>query len=236
MPQLVHFTDNCEDIPSILADGFILRLHRRGLIQQFLDESLFAEREPQEFGMVCFTEIPISESALHRATFGQYGIGVTEEWAKRHRAQRVLYIPSEGPVFEAFQFLFRWAAKEVEADIAQHPDDACRVMTWTNKNQAHVFGCHGWETMLTVYEYMQPESMSPQVEWRIVQPLPLYSDATETIAEALQIARTWGRAGGFNNVKVRPADVAFLCCPAASQGQLREALPREFARVEIRTY
>ncbi len=88
--------------------------------------------------------------------------------------------------------------------------------------------------MLALYDYMQTDQDSSQVEWRVVQELPFYSranvsDREALVAELLQTARTWG----VTSRRVVPQDVLALVCPAGSGRQLRASLPVAFANLKI---
>jgi hypothetical protein len=104
-----------------------------------------------------------------------------------------------------------------------------------NKEFAGAAGAQLYHAMLTLYEYMEPERNSSQVEWRIVQQLPMYHHATtrpELIREILEGARH------LNDyvVKIAPADVEMLICPEGDVKALRSAVPREFSSVPIYSY
>lgn len=232
--QLVHYTKTVDAVVSILTNGFLLVPSPRGLIHQFLGSDLFREREPQQFGMTCFTEIPIDQAETHREQFGNFGIGVTWDWALRHSAQRVIYVSEHGPLAEAFAFLFGRALLEMNAEVAKYPDDGARLWGYANAAFASAFGCSMWATMLKLYEYMQPEAQSSQFEWRIVQTFPYHfradiSDRDGLRREALQIANMWR----FTALSLEPRDVSMLICPKQEALALQSQLPNAFSAVPV---
>lgn len=174
--QLVHYTRDPETVASILENGFLLVPNKRGLIQRLLNTREFTSREPQQFGMVSFTELRIDQAAGHRESFGGFGIAVAWDWVLRNNAQRVIYL-GEGSVTDTFAWLFQFARQELER---KSPEP---VLEFTMANRA-VAGMYSqlYGHLLTLYEFMEPERNSSQVEWRVVNKLPAYIDLTDRAA------------------------------------------------------
>lgn len=235
--SLVHYTNSAEAVASILDFGFLLIPNRRYV--SFLPEHSANDHEPQEFGMTCFTEIPFEVASRHRERFGSFGIAVTEDWAMRNKAQRVIYISDSGPTRDAFQRLFEFARAEIDQEISRYPDDGCRHVVFASKNMAAVFGCSLYATMLELYDYMQTDAHSAQVEWRIVQQLPFKWDAPDRkqlIGKVLQFAQTFGNPRAQHvraSVLVLPSDITGLICPFDQADALRGRLPTAFSKVQI---
>src|ERR1044071_2339849 len=180
--RLVHYTDSAETIASICENGFLLVPNKRHLINALLGEELFAEadREPQEFGMVSFTQLPITQAELHRERFGAFGIVVSWDWANANEIQRVIYVDESGQVAATFAWLFRLAKQEIERAVGGKPSR----MALANKVFAMTTGSTMYSRLLTLYEYMEPERNSPQVEWRIVNKVPQHFDVSKQIGRA----------------------------------------------------
>lgn len=230
---LVHYTDSTATVGSILRHGFLLVPNKRHLINALLGEDLFSEREPQEFGMVSFTQVPHRSALAHRERFGLYGVVVSWEWAASHDAQRIIYVDEGGPVAATFAWLFRLGRQELERSLGTAPSP----MTLENKALAFTKGSTLYARMLTLYEYMEPEMNSAQVEWRIVNKIPQYHDLGksrgELVQELLEIAKTWKSIG---TVTVTPNDVTAFMCPRDSRDALAAELPAEYQSVPILTY
>lgn len=229
--RLVHYTSSPEVIASILQHGFLFVPNRRGLINAFLGEEVFRQREPQQFGMVSFTQLSTDDASTHRQKFGRFGIIVSWEWAKSHDVQRVVYVDTSGPVAEEFAWLFRLAKQQLELSATADPDS----MTLTNKAVASYSRSSMWSRLLTLYEYMEPESNSAQVEWRIVNPTPQYhnnDNKADIIAALLHGSNMWG----IGSIRVTPDDVHAFLCPRSDLHSLRDAIPERFCEVPILTY
>lgn len=227
--RLVHYTKSTDKIASILERGFLLVPNKRHLIAQLLGTDEFSHREPQEFGMVSFTELRTEDAATHRESFGAFGIVVTWDWAFRNHAQRVLYI-GEGPVVSALSWLFRFARQELER---RSPE---RVTEYTLGNKL-MASLHGqlYGHLLTLYEFMEPERNSSQVEWRIVNEIPFYfhdtSDRAGIVQQLLGLSEK-----GMCTVKLGRQDVLMLLCPPGEARALARVLPSSFSHVPIVRY
>jgi len=230
--RLAHYTSSVEVIASILTYGFLLVPNKRYLINALLGEDLFNEREPQEFGMVSFTQLRMEDAAAHRDRFGTFGIIVSWDWALRNDAQRVVYVDVEGPVASELVWLFRFARQEFERAAGGTVD----ARSLENKVAAAFARSTLWSRLLTLYEYMEPERNSAQIEWRIANRLPQYhsgatrSDVVRSILEAVKL---WKK---FGSVRITPNDVHGFICPRGELSQLRSVLPTGFQNIPILTY
>jgi hypothetical protein len=84
--SLFHYTKELKVLESILSDGFF-KVH-------YCKESIEIGTEVGEFyvPMVSFCDIPMSEVKNHIVSYGEYGLGLTKEWASKQRLNPVLYI------------------------------------------------------------------------------------------------------------------------------------------------
>ncbi len=232
--QLIHYTRDAATVGSILRNGFLLIPSRRELLAALVENRADWDKEPQEWGMVSFTELPIADSTSHRQVFGDFGVAVSWDWALKHGVDRVIYIRQDGALFETWRFLFTSAYRDVKRREEEGPL-SWGGMSSHNRAMAQTIGAAGWATMLRFFEYMQPDRDSAQVEWRIVNKLPFTfssRDKQSRIQEALQLAGTWQTA----NLRVQPADIRYLVCPAGAEPELRAHLPADFCRSAVYTF
>src|SRR6266403_3220302 len=145
--RLFHYTKSIDTVASIFARGFLLVPNRRQLAERFLPGEAFAAREPQQFGMASFTELPIDRATSHRERFGAFGICVSWNWAVLHDAQRVIYLDDSGIVFDRFKWLFELGRQQL--------GPAPTSLETTNKAIAAAGGAQLYHAMLTLYEYME---------------------------------------------------------------------------------
>lgn len=233
---LTHYTSDIDAVGKILNDGFAWIPNKRNLISSFLSEHDFSEREPQEFGMISFTELKADEASVHRMTFGSFGIKVSESWAKKHKAQRVLYLDKKGPLFDAIKNIFQIGYHDLKSRI-EYPDDAAWNMSYTNKALASSgAGASLWASLLQLYEYIEPISNSYQHEWRIVQQLPLYGykNTKSTIIDNISPPTGWSQV--VHVLKPMPSDITGFVCPEGREMDILKCLPREFRKHKIEKY
>ena len=234
MHALTHYTSALAALENILTHGFAWVPNRRNLAELLIPKRDYSKREPQQFGIISFTELEPGESASHHQRFGRFGITVTTEWATRQNAQRVIYVPEAGPLTSAFQRIYEIAYRDLEARI-EYPSDGAWLMSFENKAMAGaVAGASLWANLLTVWEYLEPESSSSQREWRIVNDGPDYSvfGPTSEIIEAVSPPQNWAK---FTRVvPIKPSEVAALVCPVSMLKDFRERLPAEYKAHPVR--
>lgn len=99
--SLYHFTKDATTIISILKNGF----YPRTAIED-ISVILPAYKEARVgIPMVCFTDIPLSESAVHRAEYGNFGIGLKKEWGIAHGLNPVCYVVEGSEMYKAYNHL-----------------------------------------------------------------------------------------------------------------------------------
>jgi hypothetical protein len=227
--RLVHYTKTPQVVSAILRAGFLLVPNRRDLIQRLIRTREFISREPQQFGMVSFTELRVEDATGHRETFGEYGIVMSWEWVIEHAAQRVMYI-GEGSVLQTFSWLFEFATQELE----RNSGDKAPQFAGFSKVAAGAYS-QLYMHLLTLYEFMEPERNSSQVEWRIVNTLPHsvdLSDREAMMRKLIAEASTWNTG----TVKVEAEDIVMIVAPLKHIEELRGQIPASFRGVPIVPY
>jgi hypothetical protein len=178
--MITHYTHTAEAVANILMHGFAWLPNRRKLAELLVPWHDFLKREPQQFGMVSFTENQPAYAKAHCEEFGYFGIVVTEEWAIQKRAQRVIYVEANGPATDAWRNLFALGYGDLQSRI-KYSDDGAWLMAYENKAAASaIAGSALWANLLQIWEYMEPASVSQQREWRVVKPLDNIQNLTYT--------------------------------------------------------
>jgi hypothetical protein len=98
---LFHFTSTQSALVSILTHEFRPRYcleDFRGVIGGQLGDSDLAVAIP----MVCFCDIPLSQTADHMATYGHYALGLTKSWGIKNKISPVLYTYPHSATTEAY--------------------------------------------------------------------------------------------------------------------------------------
>lgn len=234
-PELTHYTKTVEAVTGILTNGFAWVPNRRGLISDLVPYHSFRECEPQQFGMISFTELKPHESGAHRSCFADIGISVSAIWAEGQKAQKVIYVDRKGPVFEALSRLFQAGYAQCDAGI-DYPGDEGLRMAFTNKAMATVVGAPFWADLLQIYEYLEPVEHSVHQEWRIVNPNPLYGfpASMPDLIRNVSPPKSWAKH--MNVVRVEPGDVLRIICPASSRAHVEECLPQAYSAVPVQCF
>ena len=231
--MLTHYTLAIEALVGILKNGFAWVPNRRDLMPLLVPEHDFSKREPQQFGMISFTELEPEDANPHRSVFGPFGVVVSRGWAATNRAERVIYIESDGPALDAWRSLFLAGYRDVAARI-EHPDDAAWLMSFENKAMAGaVAGSTLWAALLQLYEYMESADFAAEREWRIVHPHPYYSLSDSKKEVIRQVSPPQGWAQFLNVVRISPPDVEALICPRSEYQSLQRALPEGYGSVAV---
>ncbi|MEO6993449.1 MAG: abortive infection system antitoxin AbiGi family protein [Lacunisphaera sp.] len=232
--KLLHFTSSSEAINNILTHGFVYVAHPTKVASFVLPPLQSMEREPQQFGMICFRkEMQGEMSQLHRTKFGGYAIAIDETWAISAGAQPVMYLQSTGATAHAFKRLLSTAAAGVAAEEKRFPGDSIRTKAYHNRAMASVFGAPEWAALLEIYQFLAPASDEWEREWRIVNPYPIYSIPKTGPEAVAQVSPPLGWAKETNLLKLPRHAVLHLVAPAESAGELRCSLPDNYVGIEI---
>ena len=231
--KLTHYTQTAEAIANILEHGFAWFPNRRKLANLLVPWHDFSKREPQQFGMISFTENEPAYAKAHCEEFGFFGIIVTEKWAIEKSAQRVIYIEDYGPATKAWCNLFAIGYSDLKCRI-KYPDDGAWLMAYENKAAANaIAGAALWANLLQIWEYMEPASVARQREWRVVNPEPFYS-LSESKSEAIQqVSPPEGWAKFTHIVPISRSEVDALICPKSLMSQLMSLLPDSYKSVTL---
>ena len=230
-----HYTRHIQNINKILTNGFAYIPNKRELISNFLPLHDFSEREPQQFGMISFTELPIGQAQGPRKTFGNYGIVVSKEWAFSQQIQKVLYISLNGPIFHSLYKLFQYSYDELN-NKSKLREGEVSSMAFTNKERARIAGGMTYSYLLQLYEYMEPIANSYQHEWRIVHQYPYYGYPKTKKEIIANVSPPKGWATILNVLKIEHQDIDSFICPANEREKLKDVLPLKFQGKAINTF
>jgi hypothetical protein len=90
--SIIHYTDTFTKIKSILKEGFAIKYCIESL---YLDED---KGSAAAHPMISFCDIPLSNSYKHFDAYGNYGIGLTKDWAKKNGVNPVLYMNGDSRI------------------------------------------------------------------------------------------------------------------------------------------
>lgn len=112
--SLFHFTNRLDNLVNILKQEF----RPRFCLEDF---SLLFPPRPDDKGewavpMVCFCDLPLSQTGFHLSVYGDYGIGLTKEWGKRNGISPVLYAYPGSILTTKFSAMLRAASEADTSD------------------------------------------------------------------------------------------------------------------------
>jgi len=121
---ILHFTNSKETLKDILENNF--RIHYCKEEISFGDGNDFHIAVP----MVSFCDIPFSQIKTHMEKYGNYGIGLTKEWAKRKKLNPVLYFAKDSYLASSYINFFKEHFKNSEKrkSIPALSDDSKRLI------------------------------------------------------------------------------------------------------------
>lgn len=86
---LFHFTTKPDYLFKILENCFTPRYYPEVIDIKGMTKSEIA------IPMVCFCDIPLSQIKNHIDTYGEYGIGMSKNWAKKNNLNPVIYLEKD---------------------------------------------------------------------------------------------------------------------------------------------
>jgi len=87
-PQtLFHFTKSLNVLKAILVEGYWPRYCLEDIAWLGTPSASLVS-----FSTVCFYDIPLSRVAEHVSFYGNYGLGMSKEWAESNNLNPVLYV------------------------------------------------------------------------------------------------------------------------------------------------
>lgn len=105
---IFHYTSSLEVLKLILREGFKLNYCLEKL-------QLGVGYTTMAHPVVCFCDIPISQSKKHIAHYGKYGIGLSKEWAFNNRINPIMYVDRRSLIADLLHKLLKLGTKSKNA-------------------------------------------------------------------------------------------------------------------------
>ena len=103
---LFHFTKNSNTLELIMKNGFWPRYSLEDI--SWLG---YTKNDYVAYPMVCFCDIPISRISEHVEFYGNYGLGMSKDWAQKNGLNPVNYIVENNDLKDAFRRINTLATK-----------------------------------------------------------------------------------------------------------------------------
>ncbi|MCR9015334.1 abortive infection system antitoxin AbiGi family protein [Aquiflexum gelatinilyticum] len=101
---LFHFTGSLKNLTGILASTFLPRYCLE--VPNFFKKIPFNSN--LAYPMVCFCDIPLSKVKRHIGLYGNYGIGLSKEWAIKNNLSPVIYTRKNAKTANTIENLISW--------------------------------------------------------------------------------------------------------------------------------
>jgi hypothetical protein len=212
--SLIHFTKEKESLKKILEDNF----------------QIFNCRETIRLGegegswvvpMVSFCDIPLSEIKDHISKYGNYGIGMTKEWALANGLNPVLYMAPNSMLSKSYRSAWNRNYDKSESDEwSEEERDLCDVLRYIKNYEGDLTRKGG-----TIKNYR----FSDEREWRYVPP---HSEDYEFLAASGWYENDKNKAATDEKLqglrlKFEPSDIKYIIIESDDEiGEFIEHLRR----------
>ena len=164
---IIHFTKTKESLEGILTNNF--KVH-------YCKEAIVLANQPLTFHvpMVSFCDIPLSEIKNHIDKYGEYGIGMTKQWAERRGLNPVLYVENNSDLSKSYRTAyFDYFGREKKViDLNKHEKCVMDIVRYIKNYQNDLIRSDG---VIKDYRF------SDEREWRYV---PSYDRSFSMIVAA----------------------------------------------------
>ena len=150
---IIHLTRDRSSLQGILEDNFKIYYCKETIR---LDEEEYQVRVP----MVSFCDIPLSEIKSHIEKYGNYGIGLTKEWAVRNGLNPVLYVEPKSLLARSYNVAFTKLVIEALGEVISEGQKCFTDVLRYIKNYQGPLSRK--ETLIEEYRF------SDEREWRFV--------------------------------------------------------------------
>lgn len=158
---LFHFTKSAEILVSILKNGF----YPMTAIEDI--SFMLPNYKEAKVGipMVCFTDIPLSESEIHREEYGEFGIGLTKEWGMKNGLNPISYVVKGSEMYNSFNHM-QFIAKDNAVLLDQENDTDTHVLNMMEAFMDYT----GYLKEYTSDMDMNKKPFYDEREWRYLPP------------------------------------------------------------------
>ena len=195
---LFHFTSEMAILKHILKDGFWPRYcleDVRWLSEDGIDYVAFP--------MVCFCDIPLSRIQEHVGFYGNFGVGMTKDWALRNGMNPILYVSGNNPLQKQLYSLNEHANKLNSTEAVMAAKTTMRFIL------AH---CKPAEGNMIVGGKPAEKEFYQESEWRYV---PISESIfpylkSEKFEDTEKLESENQKAKEYCTIKITPQDIKYV--------------------------
>lgn len=201
---LFHFTKKAETLKLILRGGFWPRYCLEDVSWLGYKEFSYVA-----YPMVCFCDIPLSRISEHVTFYGDFGLGLTREWAEVHGLNPIFYVSGNNSVLQSFRSFNSLADISVDKDLAGKLKDVLREILAFTKPAVGKMSVDGVDKEKVFYQ---------ESEWRYVlknSEVDSYMTSENFHDSKYLLGKDLVARDKFM-LKVTPADIRYIFVPRDS--------------------
>jgi hypothetical protein len=194
--SIIHFTRSKSALRGILEDNFTLKYCTESI-------NLVGDGEVKlAVPMVSFCDIPLSQVKEHIGKYGNYGIGLTKEWAIKRKLNPVLYLQVGSSLARSFGKVIINYKKTVKG---RTPDDehVLNIIRYSKNYQGDL--CRAGNKTTHNYRF------SDEREWRYV---PTGAEVPRMFLSSAELSQNHKDAANADMASVRlvfePDDIRYI--------------------------
>lgn len=203
--SLFHFTPKADFLINILKNNFIPRYSLENTELDFKKNNVKGA-----FPMVCFCDISLGQIADHISTYGEYGIGMSKEWAIKKQLNPIIYLKQNSHLSIAYSSIMNKLInfperKETDNNIKEIIGEYLKILQFLKPYEG-TFVRNG-KTIKSVRFYNERE-------WRYIPILPVNQNYYELLAvsqynDAIFLAQENSKMQDFA-LSFEPKDIKYL--------------------------
>jgi hypothetical protein len=193
--SIIHFTGEKSHLKSILKSGFR---------PSFCKEKITFDNAMEiHVPMVSFCDIPLSKIKDHIGKYGEYGIGLTKDWAEKQGLNPVLYLQQKSYLSKSIIASIENSLSNDAVDWTGDEKRDLDVMRYIKNYQAD---------LVRKNEIFPDYRFSDEREWRYVPPQELESEFLQGHSEEMsdEIWRRMALAMEKIRLKFHPSDIKYI--------------------------
>jgi len=195
---LFHFTKNSNTLELILKTGFWPRYSLEDI--GWLG---YSKNEYMAYPMVCFCDIPLSRISEHVEFYGNYGLGMSKEWAQTKGLNPVNYIVKNNNLKDTFRGIDTLATK--------FNDEGLKKELWSYYRRLVAFTKPTTGNMLVDGNLIQKDFYQ-ESEWRFI---PMHENVKthlrrSTFEETNNIIEANEMTQKHCMLKIEPKDIKYI--------------------------
>ncbi|GFD72570.1 hypothetical protein KUL113_19900 [Tenacibaculum sp. KUL113] len=197
--SIIHYTKELKYLKGILENGFKVF---------YCYEKVLSSKKGymhSVFPMISFCDIPLAQVKQHIDSYGDYGIGLTKDWAKSYGLNPVLYFDKDSELINYFRSEFerlneKRKKKEIENEDIEH---LIKILSYSKNYEADLT-----RKDKTIKNYR----FYDEKEWRYVPNSTILGSAKPFLSEKVysEDKDKYNKTLDHITIKFEPEDISYI--------------------------